>query len=226
MTKSIYLAAALGMTALVVGSGAARATGALTITPASTPVTDTFKSETNAGVTPGVIGEVGGTLNATAADFYNFTYLAAGDATFHNEFWVGASLTAAQTAGTVFCNWGCGFNAGNLPFTVSLSAGAIPYGLTFDQAGANSTLLNGQVNDPVGATLVASGISFANLPTVTPNNGPSPLAVVGLSDHIYPTGDQDFQDLAVQITVPEPASLALLGVGLAGLGVLRRRRRG
>lgn len=43
-------------------------------------------------------------------------------------------------------------------------------------------------------------------------------------------GDQDYQDLLVQITlnrtvIPEPTSLALLGMGLAGIAAVRMRRR-
>jgi hypothetical protein len=223
----------LGLAATLASFGPAHATGALTVTPASPLRTDVWDAEPGQSVPAGTGGYVGGTLNATAADFYTFTYgplilpgaTGHGNATYLNEFWVGANKAAAEAAGTVFCNFACGFNPGNAPFTLSLGAGAIPFGFTFDQSGANSTLLNGQVNDPAGATLVTTATNFFGLPQPE-HAGPNSLAYIGLADHDYPEGDHDFQDLTVQVSVPEPESVALLGAGLAGIGLLRRRRRG
>jgi hypothetical protein len=75
----------------------------------------------------------------------------------------------------------------------------------------------------LGATLVtAITLLPGNVLGTTPNLTGS-MALVGLSDAAYP-GDHDFQDLTVMIReVPEPATMAMLGMSLVALGVMRRR---
>jgi len=53
--------------------------------------------------------------------------------------------------------------------------------------------------------------------------------VVGFTgqDGLFGEGQGDFQDLVIELsasTVPEPGTIAIMGLGLAGLGVLGRRR--
>ena len=77
-------------------------------------------------------------------------------------------------------------------------------------------------NGPVG---FGGAITFTvNAATIADLTQPNNLGNVFVADVLAPNGNTGPVDATTPVTTPEPASLLLLGVGLAGLGAAQRRR--
>ncbi len=203
-----------------------------------------FAPDPSFGNVLGTSGYHSSYLNLTESANVTFQFMGGGNSSLQNHFWLNPGtgyidlfqdshggvtnpcpVLPGATAPT--CDKLVGGPLGQNQYTFFLSAGLIAF--QFITGAPNNVILDnlgvGNGNpDPHDLTKNLPGYFLGVDPYLATGQFDTSGRVVyaGLSD-LPASGDHDFQDMGVRVSVPEPGSIFLIGIGMVGLAFGRRK---
>ena len=213
----------LALSVLATGLGFASAASATTYT------TDFSAVTSNSGFQTQVASELSASWTAVGAtdlrvvvSFFGSTVGTVEELYFLNPGFLGG-VSVTSTSDSTHIQFALGATPGQLPGAASYNADPISAAQNGENDSCNHSGRGLCVGNRLTLDIATTGLTDSVLLSAL-NNG-----TLGLGVHIIAIGgingtSDSFVSLAPSVGAPEPGSLALLGAGLLGLAVLRRKR--